>query len=108
MQQGISELHVHGWRTRVAFYRCLLAEAWIKTGEVRRGDDCLRAAVAQAEVRQERWCHPELWRVAGVIEATRQRHAQADRYFEKSLRAAKAMGAGSMIRRTEASVAAAR
>ncbi|MDO6414260.1 winged helix-turn-helix domain-containing protein [Sphingomonas sp. BIUV-7] len=107
MQQGISELHAHGWRTRVAFYRCLLAEAWIKAGDVRRAEDCFRPAVAQADVRQERWCHPELWRVAGVIEAARQRRAQADRYFEKSLRAAKAMGAGSAIRRTEASVAAA-
>jgi hypothetical protein len=107
MQQAISELHAHGWRARIAFYRCLLADAWIKAGDVQRAEDCLRTAIAQTDVRQERWCHPELWRAAGVIEAARHRRVQADRYFGKSLRSAKAMGAGSAVQRTEASIAAA-
>jgi predicted ATPase/DNA-binding winged helix-turn-helix (wHTH) protein len=107
MQQAISELHAHGWRARIAFYRCLLADAWIKAGDVQRAEDCLRTAIAQTDVRQERWCHPELWRAAGVIEAARHRRVQADRYFRKSLRSAKAMGAGSAVQRTEASIAAA-
>jgi tetratricopeptide (TPR) repeat protein len=104
MQQAISDLHAWGWRVRIGFYRSMLAEAWIEAGEVKRAEDCLRAAVAQAHVREERWCHPELWRVAGVIELARRRPAEAARYFEKSLRSARAMGAGSAVRRTKASI----
>ena len=106
MEQGISELYRHGWRARVAFYRCLLAEAWVQAGEVERGEACLRDVLADRDVREERWCHPELWRVAGVVEAHRGQPALAARYFDKSRRSAISMGAGSALDRTASSIAA--
>jgi len=104
MQQSISELDAHGWRARVAFYRSLLAEAWVDFGEIQRGEECLREILRDRNVREERWCHPELLRVGGLIEARRGREDDATRLFDKSLRCAARMGAVAAVERTTASM----
>lgn len=101
MEQSISDLTRQRWHTRTAFYRSLLAEAWSKAGDSTRAISCLRAAMPERNLREERWCHPELFRVAGVIAA---RSGQADvaaRYFQQSLARAGSMGGGAAIRRTQ-------
>lgn len=108
MEQSITDLVRQRWITRTAFYRSLLAEAWAEAGDTRRAAETLRAALAERDVREERWCHPELWRAAGVIEARSGRPDIAARYFEKSLARAAAIGAGAAVCRTQASRAAIR
>jgi hypothetical protein len=56
-------------------------------------------------IREERWCHPDLWRVAGMIEAGNDRPHQAKRYFQKSLESAIAIGAGAATKRTRLAMA---
>ncbi|ETI63120.1 hypothetical protein C100_14355 [Sphingobium sp. C100] len=103
MQKSIIELEANNWLARVAFYQCLLADAWLKIGNVQQAEQCLKQALRQAHLREERWCHAELLRVAGVIEGRKGCGEKAERLLEKSVRWAQAMGAGSAIGRTRAS-----
>lgn len=106
MEQSINDLVRQRWLARTAFYRSLLAEAWAEAGDTERARKSLRAALLKRDLREERWCHPELWRVAGVIEARSGQPDMAARYFEKSLARATALGAEAAVRRTQASRAA--
>jgi predicted ATPase/DNA-binding winged helix-turn-helix (wHTH) protein len=106
MQDSITGLLRGNWRARVPFYRSLLAEAYIAAGEMQLAETSLRAVLGEIGVREERWWHPDLWRVAGMIEAGYTRPDQAIRYFRKSLDSAIAMGAGAAIKRTELAMAA--
>ena len=101
MQDSIAGLLRGGWRNRVPFYRSLLAEAYIGAGEMRLAEDSMRAVLTEIGIREERWWHPDLWRVAGMIEARNGRPDRATRCFEKSLKCARATGAGAAVRRTE-------
>ncbi|TWF59120.1 putative ATPase [Neorhizobium alkalisoli] len=101
MQDSIAGLLRGGWRARVPFYRSLLAEAYIAAGDMPSAEQSLRAAVGEIGIREERWWHPDLWRVAGVIETGNAQPEKAARYFQKSLHYARAMGAGAAIRRTQ-------
>jgi hypothetical protein len=82
-----------------------LAEAWVDFGEIQRGEECQREKLRDRNVREERWCHPELLRVGGLIEARQGREAAATRVFGKSLRCAARMGAVASAERTTASMA---
>ncbi|KAA1177264.1 ATPase [Rhizobium tropici] len=106
MQDSITGLLRGSWRVRVPFYRSLMAEAYIKAGEMQLAEDSLRAVLGEIGIREERWCHPDLWRVAGMIEAGNARPHQAMRYFQKSLDCARAMGAGAATKRTQHAMAA--
>lgn len=104
MQRSIAELEANSWVARVAFYRCLLAEAWLKSGNVRHAEKCLTDALGQPDVREERWCHPELLRVAGLIEAEKGHVEKAIGLLEKSVRWARRMGGGAAVRRASTSL----
>ncbi|TAZ65511.1 ATPase [Rhizobium ruizarguesonis] len=106
MQDSITGLLRGGWRARVPFYRSLLAEAYIAAGEMQLAENSLRAVLSEIGIREERWWHPDLWRVAGMIEAGNARPNKAMRYFQKSLDSALAMGAGAAIKRTQLAMAA--
>lgn len=105
MQDSIARLLRGSWRARVPFYRSLLAEAYIAVGEMQLAENSLRAVLGEIGIREERWWHPDLWRVAGMIEAGRARPHQAMRYFQKSLNSALAMGAGAATKRTQLAMA---
>ncbi len=107
MQDSITGLLRGSWRARVPFYRSLLAEAYIAAGEMQLAENSLRAVLGEIGIREERWWHPDLWRVAGLIEARNARPHQAMRYFQKSLDRAIAMGAGAATKRTRLAMAAA-
>jgi hypothetical protein len=106
MQDSIAGMLRGSWRTRVPFYRGLLAEAYIAAGEMQLAEYSLRAVLGEIGIREERWWHPDLWRVAGIIEAANARPHQAMRYFQKSFDSALAMGAGAATKRTELAMAA--
>ena len=106
MQDSITGLLRGSWRARVPFYRSLLAEAYIAAGEMQLAENSLRAVLGEIGIREERWWHPDLWRVAGMIEAGNARPHHAVRYFQKSLDSAVAMGAGAATRRTRLAMAA--
>lgn len=106
MHDSIPGLLRGGWRNRVPFYRSLLAEAYIAAGEMQLAENSLRAVLAEIGIREERWWHPDLWRVAGMIEAGNERPDKALRYFQKSLDCAHTMGAGAAIQRTRRAMAA--
>ncbi|MGK9339692.1 ATP-binding protein [Sinorhizobium meliloti] len=101
MRDSIIGLLRGGWRARVPFYRSLLAEAYIAAGEMQLAEDSLRAVLAETGIREERWWHPDLWRVAGMIEAGNRRPDKAMRYLQKSLDSARAIGAGAATKRTQ-------
>jgi predicted ATPase/DNA-binding winged helix-turn-helix (wHTH) protein len=107
MQDSITGLLRGSWRARVPFYRSLLAEAYTAAGELQLAENSLRAVLSEIGIREERWWHPDLWRVAGMIEAGNARPYQAKRYFQKSLDSAIAMGAGAATKRTQLAMAAA-
>lgn len=104
MQDSIIGLLRGGWRTRVPFYRSLLAAAYIAAGEMQLAEDSLHAVLVETGIREERWWHPDLLRVAGSIEAGNARPHQAMRYFQKSLECARAIGAGAATKRTELAI----
>jgi hypothetical protein len=106
MQDSITGLLRGGWRARVPFYRGLMAEAYIAAGELQLAEDSLRAVLGEIGIREERWWHPDLWRVAAMIEAGNARPQKAMRYLQKSLDCAHAMGAGAATRRTQHAIAA--
>ncbi|WP_246669750.1 winged helix-turn-helix domain-containing protein [Agrobacterium sp. B1(2019)] len=101
MQDSITGLLRGRWRTRVPFYRSLLAEAYIAVGEIQLAQECLRAVLTEPGIREERWWHPDLWRVAGTIAASRRQPDKAMRYFQTSLDCARTIGAGAAIKRTQ-------
>lgn len=107
MRDSIAALLRGSWRARVPFYRSLLAEAYIAAGEMQLAENTLRAVLGEIGIREERWCHPDLWRVAGMIEAGNARPYQAKRYFQKSLDSAIVMGAGAATKRTQLAMGAA-
>ncbi|WP_245973795.1 ATP-binding protein [Bosea caraganae] len=106
MQDSITGLLRGGWRARVPFYRSLMAEAYIAVGEMQLAEDSLRAVLREIGIREERWWHPDLWRVAGMIEAGNARPHKAMRYLQKSLDCARAIGAGGATKRTQLAMAA--
>jgi predicted ATPase len=106
METSISGLLRGSWRARVPFYRSLLAEAYLAAGEMQLAEDSLRAVFAETGIREERWWHPDLWRVGGMIAARSRRSDKAARYFQKSLDSAIAMGAGAATKRTRIAMAA--
>lgn len=106
MEQSIADLTRDRWHTRTAFYRSLLAETWSEAGDNARAIRYLRATLIERDLREERWCHPELLRVAGVIAARSGQSDEAARYFAQSLARARSMGGGAAIRRTEESQSA--
>lgn len=101
MQDSITELLRGRWSTRVPFYRSLLAEAYIAAGEIQLAEDSLRAVLAEPGIREERWWHPDLWRVAGTIAAKRRQPDRATRYFQRALDYARTIGAGGAIKRSQ-------
>ena len=106
MQDSIAGLLRGGWRARVPFYRSLLAEAYIAAGEMQLAKASLRAVLGEIGIREERWWHPDLLRVAGMIEAGTAHPHQAMRSFQKSLDCACAIGAGAATKRTQLAMAA--
>jgi hypothetical protein len=96
MQDGIEELTRGGWLTRVAFYRCILAEAFLQAGDMDQAEHCLAQVLSNRCLRQERWCHPEILRLAALLSASRGRHADAERFSAKAVRSARSMQAGSL------------
>jgi predicted ATPase/DNA-binding winged helix-turn-helix (wHTH) protein len=105
MQSSITGLLRGNWRTRIPFYRSLLAEAYIAFGELKLAEESLRDALEETGTREERWWDPDLWRVAGAIEARNARLDHAARYFQQSLDSAISMGAGAAIKRTRRAIA---
>ncbi len=106
MQDSIAGLLRGSWRARVPFYRSLLAEAYLAAGEIQLAEHSLRAVLGEIGIREERWWHPDLWRVAGMIEAGNARPRQAMRHFQRSLHSALAIGAGAATKRTRLAMAA--
>lgn len=106
MQDSITGLLRGGWRARVPFYRSLLAEAYIAAGEMQLAENSLRAVLSEIGIREERWWHPDLWRVAAMIEAGNARRDMAIRYLQKSLDCARTIGAGAATKRTQLAMAA--
>jgi predicted ATPase/DNA-binding winged helix-turn-helix (wHTH) protein len=104
MQDSITGLLRGRWRTRVPFYRSLLAEAYIAAGDIQLAEDSLHAVLAEPGIREERWWHPDLWRVAGMIAAGKRRPDKAMRHFQTSLNCARAMGAGAATKRTQLAI----
>jgi predicted ATPase/DNA-binding winged helix-turn-helix (wHTH) protein len=101
MQDGIDELAGGGWLTRVAFYRCILAEALLQSGETDKAEHGLEHALASPYLRQERWCHPEIFRLAGLLRASRGRSTEAERFFAKAVRCARSMQARALELRVQ-------
>ena len=100
MEDSIAGLLRGRWRARVPFYRSLLAEAYLGVGEMGSAEKTLRAVFTEIGIRQERWWHPDLLRVAGNLEAASGRPRVAMRYLKKSLDCARTIGAGAADTRT--------
>lgn len=106
MAASIDELWDNGWRLRTSLYRSILAEAWLKAGEPTRAAACLRAMLESRDLREERWSHGELWRVAGLVAAHEGERARAGHHFRRGLRTSHAIGARVFVRRIEQTRAA--
>ncbi|WP_244619123.1 winged helix-turn-helix domain-containing protein [Rhizobium sp. 18055] len=106
MQDSITGLLRGSWRAHVPFYRSLMAEAYIAQGEMQLAENSLRAVLTETGIREERWWHPDLWRVAATIEAGNGRPHTAIRYFQKSLDCAGSIGAGAATKRTQRAMVA--
>ena len=106
MQDSITGLLRGGWRARVPFYRSVMAEAYIAAGEMQLAEDSLRAVLGEIGIREERWWHPDLWRIAAMIEAGNARPHKVMRYLQRSLDCARAIGAGAATKRTQFAMAA--
>lgn len=105
MAASIEALWSNGWRLRVSLYRSLLAEAWLCAGDPDRAAQTLRPVLDCRDTREERWSHPEIWRIAALIAAQSGQTDRAERYFRRGLNRAEAMGAAAFTRRIEASIA---
>lgn len=105
MAASIEALWGNGWRLRTSLYRSLLAEAWLRAGDRDRALSCLRPVLDSRDAREERWSHPELWRVAALIAAHSGQRERAHRYFRRGMDRSQAMGAAAFTRRIEASTA---
>jgi len=105
MANSIDALWASGWRLRTSLYRSLLAEAWLRAGECERAARALRPVLEWRDVRQERWSHPELWRVAALIAAQSGKRDVAGRYFRQGFSRSASMGTAAFTRRIEASIA---
>lgn len=106
MAASIDELWANGWRLRTSLYRCILAEAWLKAGEPARAAACLRSVLASRDLREERWSHGELRRVAGMVAAHEGDTARAEHHFRRGLRTSRAIGAEAFVRRIDGTRAA--
>lgn len=96
MQDSISTLANGGWLTLTAFYRCLTAEALISAGELTQAESCLQQALSEPRLRQERWCHPELFRVSGILRAHQGDIGRARNLLERAQRSARRIGAAAL------------
>ncbi|MET0239687.1 MAG: winged helix-turn-helix domain-containing protein [Sphingobium sp.] len=105
MSASIEALWVGGWRLRTSLYRSLLAEAWLRAGDHVRAAQCLRPVLDHRYAREERWWHPELWRVAGLIAAHSGETDRARHYLGRGLARSRSIGAVAFSRRIEASIA---
>ncbi|WP_375196137.1 winged helix-turn-helix domain-containing protein [Sphingobium sp.] len=105
MAASIEALWANGWRLRTGLYRGLLAEAWLRAGDQDRAARSLSPVLDWRDVREERWSHPELWRVAALIAGQSGQMDRAERYFRRGLNRSEAMGAVAFTRRIKASMA---
>lgn len=96
MREGVAELSEGGWVTRTALYHCLIADALIEAGDLDQARLALSTARSGRNLREERWCHPEIFRIAGLIDAGMQKPLEAERWLNRSLQAARTMGALSL------------
>lgn len=104
MVASIEALWANGWRLRTSLYRGLLAEAWLRAGDQDRAAHSLSPVLDWPDVREERWSHPELWRVAALIAAQSGQMDRARRYFRRGLNRSKIMGAVAFTSRIQASM----
>ncbi len=101
MQESISTLANGGWLTLTAFYRCLTAEALISAGELTQAQSCLQQALSEPRLRQERWCHPELFRVSGILRAHQGDIGRSRNLLERAQRSARRIGAAALETRAD-------
>lgn len=105
MAASIEALWTNGWRLRTGLYRGLLAEAWLGAGDQDRAARSLSPVLDWRDAREERWSHPELWRVAALIAARSGQTDLAERYFRHGLNRSEAMGAVAFTSRIKTSMA---
>ncbi|MHA6766417.1 ATP-binding protein [Sphingobium ummariense] len=105
MAASIDALWTNGWRLRTGLYRGFLAEAWLRAGDEDRAARSLSPVLDWRDVREERWSHPELWRVAALIAGQSGQMDRAERYFRRGLNRSEAMGAVAFTKRIKASMA---
>jgi predicted ATPase/DNA-binding winged helix-turn-helix (wHTH) protein len=101
MQDSISALATGDWLTLTAFYRCVTSEALISIGELTQAEICLRQALSDPRLREERWCHSELLRVSGILRAHQGDSAQARSLFDRAKRSARRIGAVALEARAD-------
>lgn len=101
MQDSISALATGDWLTLTAFYRCVTSEALISIGELTQAEICLRQALSDRRLREERWCHSELLRVSGILRAHQGDSAQARSLFDRAKRSARRIGAVALEARAD-------
>ncbi|WP_240502258.1 ATP-binding protein [Sphingomonas panacis] len=105
MAASIEALWANGWRLRTSLYRCLLAEAWLCAGDPDCAIRALKPLLDCRDAREERWSHPELWRVGALIAAHTGQTDRAQRYFRRGLHRSQTMGATAFMHRIKASTA---
>lgn len=107
MAASIDALWQNGWRLRSSLYRSLLADACLRVGDAGRAANVMRSILSIREVREERWCHGELWRVAGLVAAHEGDRVRAGRCFRRGLLRSRLIGAAAFSRRIGHAMAAA-
>jgi class 3 adenylate cyclase/predicted ATPase len=91
----------------VPFYLSCLARAYAELHQIDNAWRCIREAMTTVETTKERWCEPEIQRIAGEI-ALSSPHpdaVKAQAYFERALTLARDQQAKSWELRAAASVA---
>lgn len=93
LQQAIAEFHAINHLARMPFYLGVLAYALARRGHLRTAETTIRSALEHADAQCERWCGPELWRIAGAILTLQGKVEEAEGILLKSIALAKEMGA---------------
>ena len=92
MRVRLDELLETGFVTRAPMYIAMLAEALLEQRRIDEAGARLDDAERRLTVYGERWCHPELLRLRGRVDAARGEGQAAERLFEAAIEEASALG----------------
>ena len=105
LSRGLAEYNDTGESLHNSFYRCHLAHAYLRLGEVGLARDCVREALDHVEQKHERWYEADVHRMAGEVALAKRDEAEAEACFERALAVARSQKARSLELRAATSFA---